>query len=234
MTQHKLDEEALGLMRRIIEANAWRQTLGVNLLGHCIKRVTDREGKASVISEMTACLEFYRELDDAYQQMGGSDLDVAVRDRLLRVPMPESRFELGVCRLLTDRAQRIALAAYEGSRCAVFASVAARHLERPRFVQGLERDLLAEFCAEYDNRPRAQQAFDTWLGISLLALGRPDSPGDERARELGLRSTSTAHLIEAFLIEMAALAESWGLAMPDIERLPLDLPAHLAQRQTVT
>ena len=92
MTQHKLDEEALGLMRRIIEANAWRQTLGVNLLGHCIKRVTDREGKASVISEMTACLEFYRELDDAYQQMGGSDLDVAVRDRLLRVPMPESRF----------------------------------------------------------------------------------------------------------------------------------------------
>jgi 1,2-phenylacetyl-CoA epoxidase catalytic subunit len=233
MTQHKLDEEALGLMRRIIEANAWRQTLGVNLLGHCIKRVTDLEGKGSVLTEMNACLEFYRELDEAYRALGGSDLEVAVRDRLRHVPMPESRFELGVCRLLTDRAQRIALAAYEGSRCAIFASAAARHLERPRFVQALERDVMTAFCSDPDNRPRAQQAFDTWLGISLLALGRPDSPGDQRAIELGLRSTPTAQLVDTFVSEMHALAESWGLALTEPERLPLDLSAYLAGRQRV-
>jgi len=224
---NKLDEEALGLMRRVIEANAWRQTFGINLLGHSIKRVSDFEGRASIIDEMSVCLEFYRELEGAYQELGGEHLEVAVRDQLLQIPMPESRFELGVCRLLTDRAQRIALAAYEGSRCAIFASVAARHLERPRFVQALEREVMAEFCADVDNRPRAQQAFDTWLAISLLALGRPDSPGDLRAVELGLRSTSTAELVAAYLTEMAELAEDWGLVLTTPERLPIELPDEL-------
>lgn len=233
MPHQKLDEEALGLMRRIIEANAWRQILGVNLLGHSINRVGDLEGKASILTEMTACLEFYRELDEVYRALEGSDLEMAVRDRLLHVPMPESRFELGVCRLLTDRAQRIALAAYEGSRCATFASAAARHLERPRFVNSLEREVMVAFCADPDNRPRAQQAFDTWLGISILALGRPGSHGDRRAQDLGLRSSSTAELIEAYLGEMTELAAAWGLELTSPERLPLELPGHLAGRKQV-
>lgn len=225
MSLNKLNEEALVLMRRIVEANAWRQYLGVNILGHCIKMMGNLKSKSCVAREMNVCLEFYGELEKAYSELGGGDLDYAVRDRLLNVPMPESRFELGLCRLLTDRAQRIALSSYEGSRCAVFASVAARHLERPGLVQAAEREGLAEFCSDENNRPRAQQSFNRWLSISLLALGRPGSVGDQRAVELGLRCEGSGVLIERFLAEARSLAESWGLSLPGTELISADLPS---------
>lgn len=230
MPHNKLGEEALGLMRRIVEANAWRQYLGVNILGHCLKMMGDLEGKRCVTREVGVCLDFYGELDTAYTELGGHDLDYAVRDRLLNVPMPESRFELGLCRLLTDRAQRIALTSYEGSRCAIFASVAARHLERPALVQAAERERMAEFCTEPANRPRAQEAFHRWLTISLLALGRPGSSGDRRALELGLRSESSEALVVRYLDNMKQLIEDWGLEFPSAENLPVELPEHLLER----
>jgi len=230
MPHYKLGEEALGLMRRIVEANAWRQYLGVNILGHCLKMMGDLEGKRCVTREVGVCLDFYGELESAYTELGGEDLDYAVRDRLLNVPMPTSRFELGLCRHLTDRAQRIALASYEGSRCATFASVAARHLERPALVQVAERERMAEFCTEPANRPRAQEAFNRWLTISLLALGRPGSMGDRRALELGLRSDGSEVLVERYLDEVKLLLESWGLAFPSPDLLPVELPAALGQR----
>jgi len=227
MPHNKLGEEALGLMRRIVEANAWRQYLGVNMLGHCLKMMGDLEGKRCVTREVAVCLDFYGELEDAYLELGGHDLDYAVRDRLLNVPMPESRFELGLCRLLTDRAQRIALQSYEGSRCAVFASVAARHLERPALVQAAERERMGQFCSDAANLPRAQETFNRWLSISLLALGRPGSAGDARALDLGLRAKSSEELVEAFLTEMKALAEGWGLVIPSADLLPVEVPARL-------
>lgn len=230
MPQNKLSEEALGLMRRIVEANAWRQYLGVNMLGHCLKMMGDLEGKRCVTREISACLDFYQELENAYAEFGGVDLDYAVRDRLLNVPMPESRFELGLCRLLTDRAQRIALSSYEGSCCRVFADVAARHLDRPALVQAAERERMAEFCSDEAHRPRAQETFNRWLSISLLALGRPDSAGDLRAVELGLRSKGSEALIAAFLAEAKSLAETWGLELPSDERLPVEVSNRLATR----
>ena len=223
----KLSEDALVLMRRIVEANAWRQVLGVNILGHCIKMLGDFEGKRGVVIEMGVCLEFYGELTAAYHELGGDDLDMAVRDLLLNVPMPQSRFELAVCRLLTDRAQRIALASFLTSKSKPFAALAKRHLNRPALVGDAERERMAEFCSEPMNRPRAQQILETWLGISLMALGRPGSAGDQRAMDLGLRDRSAEEQMAEFLDEVRALVRQWGLEMPRSERISADVPERL-------
>lgn len=223
----KLSEDALVLMRRIVEANAWRQALGVNILGHCTKMVGDYEGKRGVAEEMLVCLDFYDELRACYVELGGEDLDVAVRDRLMNVPMPESRFELALCRLLTDRAQRIALASFLTSRCKPFAALAKRHLKRPAPVGDAERERMAAFCSEETNRPRAQQLLETWLGISLMALGRPGSAGDERAMDLGLRDSSSEQQMADFLGEVRDLVARWGLEMPHAERIAADVPERL-------
>lgn len=224
MSPHKLDEEAFGLLRRIVEANAWRQYMGANILGHCLKMVGDLEGKRGVMKDIDLCLNFFGELEDMYGKLGGSNLDQAVRDRLLNVPMPKSRFELGLCRYMTDRAQRIALASYEESQCKPFSELARAHLARKSAVGEAEFERMSEFCAEPTNSPRAQQAFDQWLTLSLLALGRPGTHGDRRAVEMGLRSDHAESLIGKFLAEMAQFAEGFGLVLPDPERLPIDLP----------
>jgi 1,2-phenylacetyl-CoA epoxidase catalytic subunit len=224
MSQPKLDEEAHGLLRRIVEANAWRQYMGANILGHCLKMVGDLEGKRSVLADIELCLDFYTELEVMYTKLGGANLDQAVRDRLLNVPMPSSRFELGLSRYMTDRAQRVALAAYVDSICLPFAELAKTHLARRPALGDAEFARMAEFCSSPANRPRAQQAFDQWLTLSLLALGRPDSQGDRRVLEMGLRRESSAVFIGQYLTEMGALAKAWGLVLPEHERLPLELP----------
>ena len=224
MATKRFDEESRALLRRIVEANAWRQSLGANVLGHCLKMVGDREGKLGALAEATACLEFYGALEHLYRHLGGEDLDVAVRDRLLNVPMPQSRFELAMCRLLTDKAQRVALAAYRGSVCDSMAQVAVGHLERPAAVSEAERERMLAFATEAAHRPRAQQAFELWLGISLQALGRPGSRGDRRALELGLRERSTEELLLDYLGQAAEVAAWLGLAMPGPARLPVELP----------
>ncbi len=224
MSQPKLDEEAHGLLRRIVEANAWRQYMGANILGHCIKMVGDLEGKRSVLADIELCLDFYTELEEMYARLGGSNLDQAVRDRLLNVPMPKSRFELGLCRYMTDRAQRVALASYRTSRCKPFAQLAETHLARKSAVGDAEFERMAEFCSSPANRPRAQQAFDQWLALSLLALGRPGSSGDRRVVEMELRGSSSEVFIGEYLGEMADLAKAWGLSLPKPERLPVELP----------
>ena len=227
MNRPKLDEEAFGLLRRIVEANAWRQYMGANILGHCLKMMGDLEGKRGVMRDIESCLDFYSELEEMYAKLGGADLDRAVRDRLLNVPMPNSRFELGLCRLMTDRAQRVALASFAESRCEPFSELAKRHLARPGAISDVERERLAEFCADADNLPRAQQIFDQWLTLSLLALGRPGTNGDRRAVEMGLRNAAAKTLIETFLAEMDSLARGWGLRLPNAERLPIELPANV-------
>ena len=224
MSQPKLDEEAHGLLRRIVEANAWRQYMGANILGHCIKMVGDLEGKRGVMADINLCLDFFGELEDMYTKLGGTNLDQAVRDRLLNVPMPTSRFELGLCRYMTDRAQRVALASYRDSRCKPFAELVRIHLARKCAVGEAEFERMGEFCADPANRPRAQQSFDQWLTLSLLALGRPGTQGDRRVVEMGLRADSSAAFIDQYLAEMRELAQAWGLALPEPERLPLDLP----------
>jgi hypothetical protein len=222
--QHKLDEEAFGLLRRIVEANAWRQYMGANILGHCMKMVGDLEGKRGVMKDIELCLEFFAELEGMYEKLGGSNLDQAVRDRLLNVPMPKSRFELGLCRYMTDRAQRIALNSYRESRCKPFSEMAKVHLARSSAVGESEFASMSAFCSEPSNRPRAQQAFDQWLALSLLAFGRPGTQGDRRAVEMGLRDANAVDLIGGYLKEMRQLAEGWGLTLPDPERLPIELP----------
>jgi hypothetical protein len=224
MTQKKLDEEAFGLLRRIVEANAWRQYLGANILGHCIKMVGDLEGKRGVMNDINQCLDFFAELDDMYTNLGGENLDVAVRDRLLNVPMPKSRFELGLCRYMTDRAQRVALASYKDSVCKPFSELARVHLARDSAVNETEFARMSEFCSEPSNTPHVQQIFDQWLTLSLLALGRPDSNGDRRAVEMGLRNENAGVLIGQYLAEMEVLAKSWGLRLPSPDRIPIDLP----------
>ncbi|MDF1798700.1 MAG: hypothetical protein P1V81_05955 [Planctomycetota bacterium] len=223
----KLSEDALVLMRRIVEANAWRQYLGVNILGHCIKMMGDFEGKRGVANEIGVCLDLYGELTAVYKELDGGDLDYAVRDRLLNVPMPESRFELGVCRLLTDRAQRIVMASFHNSKCKPFAALAKRHSKRPALVGDGERERMREFCSEPANHPRASEILARWLGISLMALGRPGTAGDQRAMDLGLRSESSEVQMRQYLDEVRQLVKSWGIEMPGSERIAADVPEKL-------
>lgn len=218
-----LDEEAKALLRRIVERTAYRQIMVANIRGHGLKYLLDVNEKTQLVRDLEAGLELLRQVERLYGELDGDALAMSVRDALERIPYPYSRLELAVCLSLVGRAERLVASTYLESRSAGMAAIARRihDLERPG-TRMLEMQL-ADFCAEPGNRPTAQQFVNRWIAISLVAFGRPGTPGDQRSFALGLRNARVEHLVKLFLDDVKPWCESFHLALPDVHALGIDL-----------
>jgi hypothetical protein len=221
----QLDEEARTLLRRIVESQAHREIMSINMLGHCLKYVTELETKLRVAEDLDLSLRLFREVQALYADLGWQDLDSAVRDRMSDLPFPESRLEFGVAYRLGHVARAVAMESYLDCRVPEFAAIArsyvdaaSRRPEAARFI---------EFCEDPTNRPRAQELFQRWFAIVLEAFGRPDTKNDERAVELGLRSRTAAAARQEFVERLRPFVAQCGLAFPASDALGLELAAGL-------
>lgn len=224
MNSEQLDEESRNLLRRIVERQAYRQLMAANIRGHGLKFVTDIEEKVALARDLEGSLAVLHAVEGLYARLGGSDLSSAVRNQVERVPYPASRLELAICLALCDRAESIAAAGYVGSRSEELAAIARVLLAADRTATRKGEELFSGFCAEAGNRPAAQAMFTRWVTITVLALGRPGTPGDARAVVLGLRTKRCADSVREYLAELESLLRSCRLAMPDLAGLGVELP----------
>lgn len=232
MSAAGLTEEGRTLLRRIIEQQAWRQVASMNILGHGLQFVTRIDTKVVVAEELAESLRQFQQVRGLYRGLGWTDLERVVREKVDRVPYPSSRLELGICRTLCDLAEIVAMRAYRECAVPEFALIARTCVETMRRLAPEGDQIFVEYCLERGNRPHAQQLFDRWFGIALLSFGRPDTAGDRRAVELGLRSKGAAELIREYVAELDPFRVECGLAWPAPDSLGLDLPAGvLAARQ---
>ena len=215
-----LDEGGRALLRRIVESVAWRQLAAMNILGHCIKYVTRVESKLLVAEELDASLQRFRAVHTLYGELGWTDIVSAVRERLDGMPYPASRLEFGICRYLYDRSELVATRCYKDCTHPGFAAIARAYLESRRALVPEGDTVFVEYCSDPRNRAHAQQLFDRWLANVLHSFGRPGSPDDERAVQLGLRAKASEGMMVEFLEELEPYR---GLCS-----LELHLPAELA------
>jgi 1,2-phenylacetyl-CoA epoxidase catalytic subunit len=220
----RLDEENRGLLKRIVEGQAYRQLMLCNIRGHGLKFVPDLEHKIQMTEALDTSLRQFREVQRLYSQLGHADVISAVRGKMERVPFAESRMELAVCLFLCERVQHLALETYVDSSCKEFAAIARTRFEANRLLESPDDPAFAEFCADETHRPHAQQLVNRWLGITLLALGRPGSSRDRRVAELGLRSRTMAEVARDFLGGLHPFLERCGLVRPDAVTLGVELP----------
>lgn len=223
--KRQLDEEARTLLRRIVESQAHREVMSINMLGHCLKFVAELEAKLRVAEDLDLSLRLFRDVRALYAELGWQDLDAAVRERSTELPYPDSRLEFGVAYHLGHVARAVAMESYLECKVAEFAAIARSYVDaagrRPvptRFV---------EFCEDPTNRPRAQELFQRWFAIALAAFGRPDTKNDERAVELGLRSRTAAAARREFVERLRPFVAACGLAFPPAEALGAELAAGL-------
>ena len=220
-----MDEEARGLLRKIVEGQGYRQLMLANIRSHGLKFIPDIEGKLALAEDLNHSLRQVREVDRLYGQVSEDNLLNRVRDRMDRVPYPQSRLELAVCLFLCERVERTALLAYTDSAYRDLAAVSITRLESMP-VEDLPPDpIFVEYCADEGNAVHAQQLFNRWLKLTLIALGRPSSRGDERAVALGLRSRPVDQIVADYLDGLAPFLAKTGLSMPDGATLGLELPA---------
>ncbi len=210
------------MLRRIVEAQAYRQLMAMNIRGHCLKFFRDVESKIAVAEELNRNLAILREVSALYGELGWEDVESAVRDKMAQIPYPESRLEFGVFRHVCGLALAIAMESYVDSSNKELAAIARSFLESRRGA--LEDPSFTEFCSEASNRPHAQQMFDRWFAIAVRSLGRPGTTGDQRAVDLEVRSATSAELIRRLVDALRPLTERCELTFPDAEAHGLTLP----------
>jgi len=218
------DEESRGILRKILERQAYRMLMLANIRGHGIKYFTEVEDKLRMGERMTLSLRLFQEVQRLYAQVSDQDVVPVVRGRMERIPYPASRMELAVCLFLCVRVERHALAAYVDSSVGDLAAIARTRLESLPDLELPADGAFVEFCSEQENRPLAQQQFERWLTISLLSLGRPSSAGAARAVELGLRTAPTPAIVMGFLTKLGSFLGSCSLVVPAAETLGVELP----------
>lgn len=218
------DEESRGLLKRILEGQAYRQLTLCNIRGHGIKFLPEVLDKTRTAAALLTSLRQFEELERLYRGLGFGDVVSAVRHKMERVPYPATRMELAVCLFLCERVSWHALDAYVDSNVTEFAAIARLRRNELRALDAPDDSAFAEFCADPTNRPLAQQLVDRWLSITLLSLGRPDSPGDARAVDLKLRAKSIAIIVSEYLTGLEPFLRSCGLVAPDGASIGVELP----------
>ena len=207
-----LDEESKLLMRAIIESTARRQLASINILGHCLKFVGDLDVKVAVATELDLALRLFRQVHSLYKELGWTDLEDAVRDRLEEIPYPESRLEFGVAYYVTGMAEEVAMGAFVDSTCKGFAAIARSHVDAA--VRRPAPKRFIAYCEDPSNRPHAQQFLDRWSGIAERFFGPPGGARDLRVVELGLRARTTEQMLGDYRARLASLLERCGLKAP--------------------
>lgn len=216
------DEEQQGLLKLIIEGQAYRQTMLCNIRGHGLKFLPGIEEKIAMTEVLDTSLRQFREVARMYEANGFGDVVSAVRGKLERIPYPGSRVELAMCLFLCERVQHLALAAYVDCADRDFAAIARTRLEAYQLLELPKDPILLEYCADETNRPQAQQFLNRWMSLAMLAMGRAGNARDLRAVELGLRARSMAEVAEDFVAGLAPFLEASGLTLPDAETLGIE------------
>lgn len=224
MESTRLDEESRALLRRIIESQAARQLAAIDILGHSLRYLSDIEAMCWFADELVADVRVFREVDQLHSSLGWTGIEQVVREKRERVPFPASRQEFGLCWYLLESAERVSMGAYVDSISGEFAAVARSYIAQHSVGGRHEEERFAEFCADRTNLPHAQQMFNKWLRVTLLSLGRPGTPGDARAVQLGLRSRPVAAVVRDYLAAIQQYRQRCGLAMPDAAALGVELP----------
>jgi hypothetical protein len=224
----ELDEESKSLLRRIVERQAYRQMMLEKIRGHGLKFVPEIDAQILLAQDIVHSLQLMQQIELCYSQLGGSDLVMAVRDKMERIPYPASRLELAICLALCDRAERVAAESYVDSRSEDFAAIALSILAMDRTSTRAAEELFKGFCSEPGNRHAAQQMFQRWLGITVQAMGRPGTRGDERAFTLGLRKQRCGDSLRQLVEELRPLMTSCHLVLPSAAAMGVELPSALA------
>lgn len=215
-----LDEEKKQLLRQIVERLAWRQLASINILGHCLKYVPELDTKLTVAAELDLALGLFRQVRALYRDLGWSDLESAVRDRLSDIPYPGSRLEFGLAYYVTGLAEQVAMEAYTESAYPEFAAIAKSYVEAD--MRRPEPTRFLEFTADPTNRPQAQQYLNRWLEISRRSFGRPGTTAGARAVELGLRSKTSANMDAEFQSKLEPFLKRSGLMWPELVEIAQD------------
>jgi ring-1,2-phenylacetyl-CoA epoxidase subunit PaaA len=219
-------KEYRAMLSQLIESQAYRELMAAQLFGHAMKHVPGVKNKMMISEHLTEELEHYECTVFLYEGLGG-DVEEAIKPKLARVPYADSWEELGMVQFLYDQAGFWHLKEYEKCSYVPYRKIVGKILEEEAGHEGFGEKMLREWCVEPANRVRAQALFDKWLPIALYSFGRPGTPGNKTAIELGLKSRDSGEVMQDFVNQLKPAMRACGLKFAPRERMDVELPEKL-------
>ncbi len=219
-----LDEEGKALLRKILVGQAYRQMMAANIRGHGLKFLGRPTGRLNLVKDLEHILGQAQRVQELYSTIGGGEVRREAAVKMDRIPYPGSRLELAAFLAAFDSAEAVAMEGYVESKSDEFAEIARVNLEHEYQATVRSQEFFQSFATDRGQHPHAQQMFDRWLVIALLALGRPGTHGDRRAVELGLRSRSCGDSVRVYLERIESFMQACSLEMPDLAAAGVELP----------
>lgn len=224
METKKLDAEGGAILRQILERQVYRQLMAANIRGHGLKFIPNPGRKMLLVRDLHDGLSTLEDASKLYRELGGEDIETAVRPRMEKIPYPGSRLELAICLVVCDLAENVTMESYLNCSSPAFARIATDTLEHRRAATEAAVNLFEMFCSDASQLPHAQAMFSRWFSIAVRSMGRPGSPGDQRAVALGLRSRSCGESIRLYIERLEPLLEACHLKLPDAAQTGLEIP----------
>jgi 1,2-phenylacetyl-CoA epoxidase catalytic subunit/(2Fe-2S) ferredoxin len=219
----EMDGDYRAMVQQLLESQAYREVQAANLLGHALKFVPNLKFRLSIAEDLEEELEHFAEVARLYREVTGGDVAEVIQDRLSRVPYPESWTELAMAQFLYDRAGEVHLREYVGCSYVPYREIVTKILEEEEGHESFGEEVLTDLAKDERGRPELQRLFEKWLPVALLSFGRPGTPGNRYAIEVGLKTRDSSAVMQDFINDIKATMKRCGLRFPDATRIGVEL-----------
>ena len=211
---------------QMMESQAYRELAAGRMFGMGLQFVPQLKWIKFITWHIREEIEHYEAVVRMYKEFTGDDIEPIVHERLASKPVPfaESWFELAMAQFLYDRGGFWQLKEYEECSFLPYRVVIQKIIKEEEGHQNLGEKIVVDLCESGQFEEEKQPLFEKWLRISLLSFGRPGTPGNKYAMEVGLKRRDSGEVMQDFLDDIKPALGRCSLQFPESSSLNLELP----------
>ncbi len=213
-----MDQRYYDLLVRMIRSQGYRELAAATVFAEALHLVPGVDLKRKVVTHIDEEMQHFEACCTLYDALDAGDLDQHCSSMLREqrpIPAITSFMELGVAQLLYDRASAYQLREYENSSYDPYCRIVGKILEEEEGHESFGAEIMLEFCRTPEQRTNTQRYFNKWLAVSLRSFGRPHSPGNAYAIDVGLKTRDSAAVAQDYLDSLKTIMRVSGLVFPD-------------------
>ena len=216
-------------LTQMMESQAYRELAAAQMFGFGLRFVPDLKNQKFITFHITEEMEHYEDVCKMYKKFTGASVEPIVHGRLKEKPVPfaETWFELAMAQFLYDRGGFWQLKEYENCSYEPYQETIKKIVNEERGHQQLGERIVVELCTSGQFESVKQPMFEKWLRIGMLSFGRPGTPGNKYAMEVGLKKRDSGEVMQDLVNDIKPAVKAAGLKFPKPETLKMELPAAL-------
>ena len=228
-SQSEMTPEYRQTLVQMMESQAYRELAAAVMFGDGLKHVPSLKWLKFMTWHINEEMEHYEAVCRMYQEFTGASVEPIVNDRLGKKPIPfaTSWFELAMAQFLYDRGGFWQLQEYGGCSYVPYRNVVEKIIEEERGHQSLGERIVVDLVKTGDYEAVKQPMFDRWFRMGMLSFGRPNTPGNRYAMEVGLKKRDSGDVMQDFITDIKPCMRACGLKFQPVETWGLDVPAGL-------